>query len=135
MSSLYENITSLLLAQTELIDEVCRIHSKNRRLNVLKEVPKTGNINLLNSDWNYRKHGDGICFTDKKAGTVVDLEVQPHRPELFSAWRLSLYLESIGDEEVSERSLAQILDTLVSAGLIKYSVTNRGLYELNLPQP
>lgn len=71
----------------------------------LLDCPRSGCLWAEGEEWQFQRHGSGICFTGKKSGKVVDAHCgMSLYPRAFEAWRLCQYLESINVERISYNS-------------------------------
>lgn len=91
-------------------------------------IPRTGHINFEQQTWTYRCHGAGVLFQGPHA--VVDAHIGlKDFPSAIDAWRLLLFLESVGISSLlfeqrsipadDERALNSLLEQLVAAGVLR----------------
>jgi hypothetical protein len=107
----------------------------------LLDCPKSGDFWALEEEWEFHRHGAGICFTGQKSGKVVDAHWGiSSSPRAFDAWRLSQYFESIGIETIGylsdvfevcdEDGAEALLNSLLKDGEIATAFEPRKLYTL-----
>ena len=95
----------------------------------LLDCPRAGCFRAQGEEWNFQRHGVGICFTRQNIGTVVDAHVLlDSEPRAFDEWRLSQYFESIGIEKLDylsnvfevcdEDGTAELMNCLLKDSLI-----------------
>jgi len=113
----------LLFALFNSIDEP--LDEKNFRVS----VPTTGSIVTNSKEWLYRRHGDGVFFTDGKS-EVDAIKYIFTEPSGFEAWRLMLHYESIG-ENYSERMIGKLIQNWAAKGYL-YKYPFRDFYVLNI---
>lgn len=71
-------------------------------LDDLLDAPRVGMVEFEGRPWRLQRHGVGFAFCSQDA-VLVDVHRQFTSPERFDAWRIMLYLESIGsDVELAE---------------------------------
>lgn len=71
----------------------------------LLDCPRSGCLRAEGEEWQFQRHGSGICFTGLKSGRVVDVHCGMFLyPRAFEAWRLCQYLESISVEKIYYKS-------------------------------
>jgi hypothetical protein len=59
-------------------------------------LPKQGNLFFFKENWQFQRHGVGICFTGQTTGKIIDVHTSVHQhPKAFDAWRLQQYFESL----------------------------------------
>jgi Domain of unknown function (DUF6896)/Protein of unknown function (DUF2185) len=78
--------------------------------------------------WSFKKHGLGLCFVSSQ-GVVVDVHRWLGRPELFDAWRLLQYVESVAPRAqypATEAELEANLEQLHGSGQIERATIEGG---------
>ncbi len=107
----------------------------------LLNSPRSGSILSQEEEWQFQRHGVGICFAGQKSSKVVDAHVgMLEYPQAFDAWRLFQYFESIGIEKIrylsdvfdvsDEDSIENLLICLLQDGLIVIASKQGKLYTL-----
>ncbi len=87
-------------------------------LNLRDTVPKY--IKLEELTWEAHPHGVGIRFRCDKDSTVVDAHVGiVDGEDIFDAWRLCQYLESIEGGDYSEESISNQLEEFYESGKLE----------------
>lgn len=97
--------------------------------NFRSSLPLTGSIISNSEEWVYRRHGDGVHFSNGKA-EVDAIKYIFAAPSGFEAWRIKLYFESLG-EKLSEESITMFLKKYVEEGCL-YKYPFKDLYVLNI---
>ena len=96
--------------QTLLVAELRRAFPGFKDLEFLTDAPKTGCLDTARGLWLFRKHGAGFSFVNAQ-GVWVDVHRDFGSPELFDAWRIELYLASVGEDEYDpESELAKLVE-------------------------
>ena len=58
--------------------------------------PKLGQLNSGGGQWEFRKHGTGVCFTNLQTKEEIDAHTGMEQfPHGFDEWRLEIYFSSI----------------------------------------
>ena len=114
----------------------------------LLDSPRSGCLSAEGEEWQFQRHGYGICFTGQKSGKVVDVNVGiSSYPRAFDAWRLCQYFESIGIEKIDYMSnifwivepeeklgddgkIEELLNLLIKDNLIAIASPSPKLYQL-----
>jgi hypothetical protein len=69
-----------------------------------------GFLNFEGETWSYRRHGAGVAFRSSR-GVLVDAHVaMVALPGAIDAWRLFLYFDSIGIQELAYRGRTFVID-------------------------
>ena len=68
---------------------------------LLQQVPWVGAISAGGSNWQYRKHGLGILFTEESTGIRIDFADNLHLCDAVIASRLAVYIQSLGIQSVT----------------------------------
>lgn len=115
--------------QTELLRALARVHPHAKELWASQRAPRHGEVLVRGERWRFHRHGSGVSFEGEDSRRVVDAHRAMSVPEAFDAWRLMLYLESIGMSAVrlgarefltdDERELEQWLTELEALGLVR----------------
>ncbi|MCP2337589.1 DUF6896 domain-containing protein [Actinomadura rupiterrae] len=76
----------------------------------------------------YSVHGIG-CLITLPDGAEVDVDIDANGPLLrFNAWRVWMFAESVGHDELTVPQLATALEDLASEGLLRRSEEGTGWY-------
>lgn len=97
-----------LLKQFKYVIDPTLIDSKGDLVRT-RNIVESNTLEVCGEHWEMGFHGVGVCFTRKVDGVVVDFDKHVDKPNSFSPWRLSLYLESIGHDR-HHNDLREILD-------------------------
>lgn len=62
----------------------------------LESMPRSGQVQLDGAEWQFMRHGAGVCFKQAGSGVTVDILDAFERPALFDLWRLRIYFGSLG---------------------------------------
>jgi len=112
---LESHISNLVILQQKLLREFYQlidpdlINSQGDLSIFAKKAIKSKTIRIDGENWTIGFHGVGACFTRESDKVVVDFDKHLNKPNCFSPWRLSLYLESIGIDE-DHNKLKSLLD-------------------------
>lgn len=98
VASLIVEIKTFISIQRRLTEALLDKYPECRNYLLLFNLPKCGEVILNGVHWNYKKHGSGVEFRCSD-GRVVDVCERLDEPDLFSEWRISLYLQSV-DKDV-----------------------------------
>jgi len=132
---LITHIRELLTLQEKLAEAFRDKHPNLHDWEWLLDFPKSGELQLDEERYEFRKHGAGLRFTDS-IGRVVDMHCWLTNPGVFDAYRLLQYLESVVPSNVSilmtERDLEVRLENLRRSGQIRQAET-RG-FHFNYPR-
>lgn len=107
----------------------------------LLDSPRSGYIWAQGEEWNFQRHGVGICFTGQKSYKIVDVHGGMLKySQAFDAWRLCQYFDSIGIEKISylpntfdvsdEDGVENLFNCLLQDSLIAIACEERKLYML-----
>jgi hypothetical protein len=72
----------------------------------LLTLPKKGTLQLNGEDWEFHRHGTGVCFRKSTDGAEVDVTDHLELPEAFDPWRLATFCRSLSIDQVSHNGLA-----------------------------
>ena len=87
-------INSFVHVQTKLIDAINRLTSLTEEGGNALVLDKSGEVNVGDEKWIFKRHGMGLSFRRDSDGKVVDVHRGIERPLAFDAWRLVQYLKS-----------------------------------------
>lgn len=117
--------------QVELVKAWLQFHPEALEPWAAKRVPRHGEVLVQGERWRFHRHGVGVGFQGQESGRDVDVHRAAGTPEVFDAWRLMLYFESLNVNTVrvgardfptdDERSLEQWLTELEGLGLVERS--------------
>jgi hypothetical protein len=129
-------VDNLILHQNNLVEKILSISDDNffdNRGNLVSTAQgfrqRIRELKLISADsdlWHVRYHGCGLCFTRCRDGHVVDIDQRVKQPNMFSTWRLSLFLESLGIEIDSN-----ILHERIKKSGVDLKKTDRYFWELS----
>lgn len=122
-------IQQLICYQVALISAFIRLHPGLKDWQFLLDFPKSGEIEIDSHVWIFNKHGSGLLFRNVSTGEVVDVHKHINNMEIFDAWRLEQFLDSVGVSS-DEYDLADCMVTLKEQGVIKSSNVGNGYFEL-----
>lgn len=99
------------------------------------DVPRNGSLSTKNGDlWTFRKHGTGLLFFNKNGVQVDFIEQFKEYPNAIDAYRLSVFLESLGygfdGEKDSEEECESFLKEMMKINFIKKVDAFKSLYEI-----
>jgi hypothetical protein len=109
MSTLIDDIKTFISTQVKLSNTLLNEFPECTNYLLLFNLPKNGEIEVNEIIWSYKKHGSGVKFIRADDGRLVDICERIDQPELFSEWRLSLYLESIHRKDYNLKGELAIL--------------------------
>ncbi len=121
-------IRELLVLQERLVAAFRNAFPRSRDWQFLLDFPSFGELNLDGAMWSFRKHGSGLRFVSSQ-GVIVDAHCWLGRPELFDAWRLLQYVESVvprAEVPASEAELEASLEQLHGSGQIERATIKGG---------
>jgi hypothetical protein len=105
-----------------------------------RRVPRHGEVFVRGERWRFHRHGVGVDFQAEESRRMVDVHRAVGTPEMFDAWRLMLYFESLNMSTVQvgtrefptddERSLEQWLLELEGLGLVQRDRSGVRLWRL-----
>ncbi len=81
-------------------------------MKLLLDFPRSGEVGCRGEIWSFHRHGVGLLFENQSSNCVIDVHRAIECTEIFDAWRLEIYLESIG-KRLSREDLVQNLNQLV----------------------
>jgi hypothetical protein len=115
--------------QAELLRALMQGSSGAEAFRAAQRLPRHGELQVRGERWRFHRHGGGVGFEGSDSRRVVDAHRALGAPEAFDAWRLMLYLESIGVNSLylgarefltdDERELEQWLAELEGLGLVR----------------
>lgn len=140
-------IAEFVELQNNLVDAFRQTVPQINDWEYLLDCPHSGCCWAEGEEWQFQRHGTGICFTGQKSGKVVDVNLGISYPRAFEAWRLCQYLESIKVEKIYYNSdifeiwdndrefcddgkLAELLTWLLKDGAIAIASSPPKLYQL-----
>ena len=83
-------------------------------------------IDALGGKWHVTAHGVGVRFTNDSNGEAIDAHVGLlDAPEIFDAWRIEEYVQSLRQKNTTEDSWSRIIELLSQKGAIKPHPTYR----------
>ena len=128
-AELITELEGFVTLQTSLVESFCSSYPQVTDLETLVDSPRNGPLTVGRTTWFFQKHGIGLTFENPE-GVVVNAHSSFHSPRKFDAWRILLYLNSIGkiDEDSLENDIEIELSKLVSSGDILQEP--KGLYTL-----
>lgn len=108
------HVKTMVDLQRSLVVEFFNIYPSLKDFDLLLDFPKTGEIKLENTLWNFIKHGKGLKFIRKepKPNIIIDVHINILDPCIVDEWRLSQYLESLG-YDLQKYNMRAILDEMV----------------------
>jgi hypothetical protein len=126
--------------QTELLRTLMQGRSGEEAFRAAQRLPRHGELLVRGERWRFHRHGVGVGFEGADSRRVVDAHRAVGAPEAFDAWRLMLYLESIGVSAVhlgarefltdDERELEQWLAELERLGLVRRELREVRMWRL-----
>ena len=115
--------------QVGLVKEWLRSHPGALDAWAAKRIPRHGEVIVGGERWRFQRHGAGVGFQSEESRRTVEVHRAVGTPEVFDAWRLMLYFESLNTSTVrvgarefptdDERSLEQWLVELEGLGLVE----------------
>jgi hypothetical protein len=85
----------------------------------ISEVPMSGFLNDNGAIWQFKRHGLGVRFVCQSSNKVIDAHViRLDYPRSFDAWSIVQYIESLGGEDISRKSVEKELRELCGEGKI-----------------
>lgn len=67
----------------------------------LGELPRYGTVEEPTTIWGFSQHGLGIRFINIRNLACVDIEDCLHDSEVFTPWRLQIFIESVGGSDAA----------------------------------
>jgi len=130
MNPTTESVFQFLQAQSSLLSELRRAHASSQDLKWLLDFPSKGNVRLPNGEvWAFSKHGAGIRFV--RAGhepqVVIDVHRNLDKPLMVDKWRLTQFLESIGESTGGGKEVDSLLAKMCTEGQL--TTQGDGTYE------
>jgi hypothetical protein len=129
--------------QSQLIKALLTSFPNFSDLDCLTDFPQSiGILEVMDTQWEFRKHGIGFTFSDTKGKTVIDMHKWLSNPDFFDAWRISSYLASIrwkGEKNspaserhqiYSEKGAKEWLKEMEREGVIERVASDKTHYKL-----
>jgi hypothetical protein len=103
----HEPILVLLALQKSLAESLVAAFGSPGKL--LENLPRTGSVTCRAMTWTFQQHGLGLWFSAADGSMRIDIPVLEEDVETLDAWRLGLYLGSLGrgGEKILERALGR----------------------------
>ncbi|MFL5350961.1 MAG: DUF6896 domain-containing protein [Hyalangium sp.] len=115
--------------QAELVKAWMQFHPEALDPWAAKRIPRHGELTVRGERWRFQRHGAGVGFQGEESRWTVEVHRAVGTPEVFDAWRLMVYFESLNVNTVrmgardfptdDERSLEQWLVALEGLGLVE----------------
>lgn len=128
--------------QAELVKAWLHFHPDALNPWASRRIPRHGEVFVRGEPWHFHRHGAGVDFQGQESRRMVDVHRAMGTPEVFDAWRLMLYFESLNVSTVrvgarefptdDERSIEQWLMELEGLGLVERERSGVRLWRLNL---
>ncbi len=126
--------------QAELVKAWLRFHPDALDPWASRRIPRHGEVFVRGESWHFHRHGVGVDFQGQDSRRMVDVHRAMGTPEVFDAWRLMLYFESLNVSSVrvgarefptdDERSIEQWLMELEGLGLVQRDRSGARLWRL-----
>jgi hypothetical protein len=127
--------------QAELVKAWLSFHPDALNPWAARRIPRHGEVFVRGERWHFHRHGAGVDFQGQESRRMVDVHRAMGTPEVFDAWRLMLYFESLNVSTVrvgarefptdDERFLEQWLMELEGLGLVERERSGVRLWRLN----
>lgn len=114
-------IRALLILQSRLMTAFREAHPDVQDWPMLLDCPRSGVIVSDGERWAFQKHGSGLTFRNE-SDVVVDMHRGLPDADIFDAWRLLQYLESVRAQAhvpPTESALTVTLDELSRGGYLR----------------
>jgi hypothetical protein len=131
---LLKHINDFLALQHSLLREIAAVHPSGLQSEFLLEIPKNGTVSVEGETWGFQKHGTGLRFARNANGVVIDVTNFVTDANVFDAWRIVQYLESVNLSAASERAIEVELARLEALGDLVRDPNYQGTYQLKNKQ-
>ncbi|GEM_PF-1205942 len=126
-----KQLKNLVRLQISLVGVLKNQYPEVSDWELLLELPKRGTLNCNEEEWEFRRHGRGVCFQQRHGKRmVIDVHRGLNHPEDFDTWRLLQYFEALGLPE-SEDFWEKQLQELIVVGAVSEHGNTPKLYTLN----
>ena len=127
-SKLMEQLRCFVDLQISLIAAFSRAFPEISDREFMVDAPKQGCVDTGLELWLFKKHGGGLAFKNWD-GVTIDVHSQFTSPDLFDAWRVMQYVESINrldsDEREDYRDFEQVDHRQMESWLSQLATTGK----------
>lgn len=127
-SKLMEQLRCFVDLQISLVAAFSRAFPEISDREFMVDASKQGCVDTGRELWLFKKHGGGLAFKNWD-GVTIDVHSQFTSPDLFDAWRVMQYVESINrldsDEREDNRDFEQVDHRQMESWLSQLATTGK----------
>jgi uncharacterized protein DUF6896 len=113
----FDSVVQVVAFQESLLNAFRAAYREAKDYEWLLDFPLSGELMVEGVRWDFIKHGAGVRFVRRGFEPHVVLDLHRHfgHPRVIDQWRMSQFIESLGNPLTKER-VAELLEEMCKAG-------------------